>query len=127
MPSIRRLRAVGSHLRLTGAAAGTPEHPTPPSPAGVVGAPTVTADPDHALACLERDGFVLLQCVDPAEAERLSDEQVEAEIALVAPRVFGPRLVHANSPICKRLGPDSGRERPGDKGLERNQPHMDTA
>ena len=119
----RRQRALLCHVRpACGTAAGhNLLHTVTPAP------PSTSADAAEALRLLERDGAVLFQCVPPSAAASLTEEEVVAHIAAVPSRLFGSRLVHALPPVCKRLGEGSGRDRPGDLGLERNSPHMDTA
>lgn len=132
----RRQRALLRHVRpaCTCAAATTTTTCTTTVSSGCVlpesvtpAPPSATADVVDARRLLDRDGAVLFQCVDSAAAASLTEEEVVAHIAAVPLLLFGNRLVHALPPVCKRLGEGSGRERPGDLGVERNSPHMDTA
>jgi len=94
---------------------------------GLMARPAVTSDPATARECLRRTGAVLFQCVPPDAAASLTEAEVVAHIAAAPARVFGEQIVTSLPPVCKKLGVGSGRDRPGDLGLERNQPHMDTA
>lgn len=128
--SSHRLCALGRHVSRSAGAGAPTSGPLPsraPHSAGVVRAPVVTDDPTTAHEYLRRDGAVLFQCVPANEAARLTEEEVIALIADVPARVLGESVVASLPPVCKRLGIGSGRDRPGDQGLERNQPHMDTA
>jgi len=89
-----------------------------------VAVPETVTSPERAYELLLRDGAVLLdRCFDPAAA--LSQEEVIAVAASLAPAVCGPHLRVAMPPAAKILGPGSGRARPGDLGLVPNSPHQD--
>jgi hypothetical protein len=95
----------------------------------VVPAPRVCTDPAEAFRCCRRDGACIYQAFrDPASL--LSEDELTAALAAVAPTVFGAHLAVAQPPIFKRLGiqpSGKSRTRPGDLGMEPNLPHMDTA
>eukprot|EP01043_Picozoa_sp_COSAG02_P092504 COSAG02_NODE_29113_length_576_cov_0.595388_1_plen_136_part_10 len=128
----RRQRILLQHILLQpcGSATGGPTLPTLATslPRDVTpAAPSTTADVADARRLLQRDGAVLFQCVAPGEASSLSEDEVVAHISALPSLLFGDRLLYALPPVCKRLGKGSGRERPGDLGVEPNSPHMDTA